>query len=55
MYDVQGREVAVVVDGEAGAGAHSAALDTGALAPGVYSLRMVTGAAVLHRRMTVVR
>ena len=55
VYDTQGREVAVVVDSEASAGAHSATLDTAGLAPGIYSLRMVTGAAVVHRRMTVIR
>ena len=38
VYDVTGREVAVLVDGERAAGRHRAAL--GALAPGVYLVRL---------------
>lgn len=55
VYDVQGREVAVVVNGETAAGVHSAAVAIGDLAPGVYTLRMVAGSSVVNRRMTVVR
>lgn len=55
VYDVQGREVAVVVDETVEAGPRSASLRTASLAPGVYSVRMVTGAGVLTRQLTVVR
>ena len=40
---------------EAAAGAHSATVATGDLAPGVYTLRMVVGTSVVNRRMTIVR
>ena len=40
VYDALGREVAVLFDGTAEAGAHEAVLDGGALAPGVYVVRL---------------
>ncbi|MDX1421162.1 MAG: T9SS type A sorting domain-containing protein [Rubricoccaceae bacterium] len=40
VYDALGREVAVLFDGTAEAGAHEAVLDGAALAPGVYVVRL---------------
>ncbi len=54
-YDALGREVSVLVDGERGTGTHAATLDTGALTPGVYVLRLESEAGVVTRRLTVVR
>jgi hypothetical protein len=58
-YDVLGREVAVLADGERGPGAHEARLDAGALAAGVYVVRLVgegaDGPAAAVGRLTVVR
>jgi hypothetical protein len=55
VYDVLGREVAVLVDGEVEAGRHEAVLDGGALPAGVYVVRMEAGGAVQARRVTRVR
>ena len=59
LYDVLGREALVLVDGPLDAGRHRVALDTGALAPGVYLIRAVVTAAsdahVLTGRVTVQR
>lgn len=55
VYDALGREVAVLQDGDRGAGTYEAALDAGALAPGVYILRLTTGGATLIQRLTVAR
>ncbi len=53
VVDALGREVAVVASGRQGAGAHTAAV--GALPPGVYAARLVTGAGAASVRFTVVR
>ena len=55
VVDALGREVAVLADGEWGAGRHEATLAAGRLAPGVYVVRLVAGEAALVRRLTVVR
>jgi hypothetical protein len=61
LYDVLGREVAVLASGRYGAGAHASLLDGSALPPGVYVVRAAVGAVqrggaqVLARRVTVVR
>jgi hypothetical protein len=55
LYDVTGREVAVVADGHLAAGAHSAAFDTAGLAPGVYVLRLAGEAGSATARVTVAR
>ena len=58
-YDVLGREVTVLVDGEREPGAHEARLDAGRLAVGVYVVRLVAegeaGPEAAVRRLTVVR
>lgn len=55
VYDVLGREVAVLVDGERPAGPYDVALDTGRLSPGVYVVRLVAGPEATARRVTVTR
>ena len=54
-YDVLGREVAVLAEGDTEAGAHEVRLPTAGLAPGVYLVRVVAGAEAQVRRVTVVR
>ena len=54
-HDVLGREVAVLAEGERGAGAHEARLASGSLAAGVYVVRVVAGGEARVRRLTIVR
>ena len=55
VYDLLGRRVAVLAEGEMAAGRHTARLEAGALAPGVYVVRMQAGTFSAVRRVTVVR
>lgn len=55
LTDLLGREVAVLVEGERGPGAHSETLDGARLAPGVYVVRLATDGQVLTQRLVVVR
>ncbi|WP_420455537.1 reprolysin-like metallopeptidase [Rubrivirga sp.] len=55
VYDVRGREVAVLVDGTMAAGRHEAVLSSGSLAAGVYVVRLEAGGQVLTRQAVVVR
>ena len=55
VYDVLGREVAVLVDGEQAAGTHAAELRGGSLAAGLYVVRLTAGDATLVRRVTRTR
>ena len=55
VFDVTGREVAVLAEGMFAASAHTAELNTGALAPGVYVLRLEAGGEVATTRLAVVR
>ena len=55
LYDALGRRVATLADGVVGATAQTATLDTGALASGVYVLRLEADGAALSRTLTVVR
>ena len=55
VYDALGREVAVLAEGAQEAGPHEGTLPAGALAPGVYVVRLASGARVAVRRLTVVR
>jgi len=55
VYDVLGREVVRLADGEVPAGEHRASLPEGALAPGVYVVRLEAGGEVLARAFTVAR
>lgn len=54
LVDTLGRTVAVLADGRAG-GPQTLTLDTGALAAGVYVLRLTTDGQTLTRKITVVR
>ena len=55
VYDVLGREVAVVAEGARGAGTHTATVDVRALPAGVYVARLVAGGGAVLSRFTVVR
>ena len=55
VYDALGREVAVVAEGVRGAGNHTATVETGGLAPGVYAVRLRVEGASASRRVTVAR
>ncbi|HLT47312.1 MAG TPA: FG-GAP-like repeat-containing protein [Rubricoccaceae bacterium] len=55
VYDVLGREVAVLVDGALGAGAHEAVLDGASLPVGTYAVRLEAAGQVAARRVTLVR
>jgi hypothetical protein len=55
VYDLLGREVARLVDGEAAAGRHLVPFDGHALASGVYVCRLEHDGRVLTRRMVHVR
>jgi hypothetical protein len=55
VYDVLGREVAVLVDGEREAGRHEAVLDGSRLSAGTYLVRLEAGSHVARQRVTLVR
>jgi arylsulfatase A-like enzyme len=55
VYDVLGREVAVLVDGYAEAGAHRAVFDARGLAAGTYVYRLTAGSAVQTGRLVLAR
>ena len=55
VYDVLGREVARLVEGERAAGPHEAAFDGRGLAAGAYLVRLAAGEHVAVRRLTLVR
>ena len=55
LYDVQGREVAVLANGMRASGRYTAALDATALEPGLYFLRLQSPGASLSRRLVIAR
>ena len=55
LYDVRGRRIAVLADGDAPAGWRDARLDAARLAPGVYVVRVASGGEVRVATVTVVR
>ncbi len=55
VYDVLGREVAVLADGSVGAGWHTARLAAESLPSGVYVVRLTAGSFVQTQRVTLVR
>ncbi|MDX1420247.1 MAG: PQQ-dependent sugar dehydrogenase, partial [Rubricoccaceae bacterium] len=55
VYDVLGREVAVLADGRVEAGTHAVPFDAGDLPAGTYVWRLVVGADVQTGRMTQIR
>ena len=55
VFDALGREVAVLAQGDLGAGSHERTLDGARLAAGVYIVRLVAGDRVLAQRATLTR
>jgi len=55
VYDVTGRRVATLADGERPAGTHTLRWDAGGVAPGVYVVRVEAAGEVRTRRAVVVR
>jgi uncharacterized protein (DUF1501 family) len=55
VYDILGREVAVLIDGEMPAGRHSVTFDARDLASGVYLYRLEAGTFIETKRMTLLR
>jgi serine protease AprX len=55
VYDLLGREVAVLADGPLEAGAHEVRLDASGLATGAYLYRLTAGDQSLVRQLTVAR
>jgi hypothetical protein len=55
VFDLTGRRVALLADGPAPAGRHTAAFNAAGLASGVYMARLTAGGTVQHRKMLLVR
>ena len=55
LYDLSGRRVSTVFDGETTAGRHDYSYDAAALTPGVYLVRLTTDAGTLTRRVVIAR
>jgi hypothetical protein len=55
VYDMLGREVAVLVNGKEEAGYHTAMFDGSGLASGVYLYRLTSGSYTETRKMVLVR
>ncbi|MEM1054440.1 MAG: T9SS type A sorting domain-containing protein [Bacteroidota bacterium] len=55
VYDVLGREVALVATGAHAAGTHQIQLETGRLAPGAYVIHLADGRQTAVRSLTIVR
>ncbi|MCX7020717.1 MAG: YCF48-related protein, partial [bacterium] len=55
VYDLAGRRVATLADGELAAGRHAIVWSTAGVAPGVYECRMTAGDGVYSTRLVVTR
>jgi hypothetical protein len=55
VYDILGREVAVLADGSFAAGWHQVRFDAAGLATGMYLYRIQTGATVITKRMVLLK
>ena len=55
VFDARGREVLLLTDGAVRAGENAAEIDTSALSPGVYVVRVATEAGAASARFTVAR
>jgi hypothetical protein len=51
VYDVFGKQVSVLAEGEYDKGAHNVTMDTQGLGAGVYLYRLTTGGQVLTRKL----
>ena len=55
LFDMLGRKVRTIADGDAAAGHHSIIVDTGTLSAGIYLLRLSHGGHMATRRLVVLR
>ena len=55
VYDILGREVAVLVDGVMQAGSHTVNFDASNITSGVYVYKLEAGGQVMSKRMTLVK
>ncbi len=55
VYDMLGREVAVLVDGVMSAGSHQVSFDGSGLASGIYLVRLTSGSETHMMRMTLLK
>lgn len=55
VFDLLGREIAVLVDGLIPAGTHAVAFDAGGLSSGVYIVRLESGGIVRTRRISLIK
>jgi hypothetical protein len=55
LYDLSGRRIATVLDGEMTAGRHDISCDASLLPPGVYLARLATDSGTLTRRVVIAR
>jgi hypothetical protein len=55
VFDLMGREVATLSNGEITAGSHTATFDASGLASGVYIYQLQTETSVLTRKMTLIK
>ncbi|MEN9838984.1 MAG: hypothetical protein RL177_463, partial [Bacteroidota bacterium] len=55
IYDMLGREVAVLVDGVMSAGSHQVTFDGSALSSGIYLVRLTSGSESRIMRMTLLK
>jgi hypothetical protein len=55
VYDLTGREVAVLVDGVQNAGAHDAVFTGAGLVSGIYFYKLQTAEGVITKKMALVR
>jgi len=55
VYDILGREVALLVRGERGAGRHTAVWDARGISSGVYYARLTTGGRLSEIKMVLLR
>lgn len=55
VYDILGREVANLADGQENAGAHQVTFDASGLASGVYFYRLVAGSHVMTKKMLLLK
>jgi len=55
LYDLSGRRIATILDGEMTAGRHDITYDASALPPGVYLVRLATDSGTFTRRLVIAR